>query len=160
VRINAKSAAGALATLDVVSNAMINASVDTYRLISVKASYAWVDIQVVADDGMTFGLAHSDYTAAEVEECLEAIAAIDRGDKIAQEQSNRLVREIGSIESLDSTGTGSRVFADGRQVHTRLNWFMSIGDQLNLWIRNASGIVWTTGSSISMNGVIWIKDSV
>ncbi len=159
VRVHAKSAAGALATLDVITNAIINASTDTYRLMSIIASYSWVDIAAAIDDGCTFGLAHSDYTAAEVEECLEAIAAINRGDKIAQEQSNRLVREIGSIESVD-VALGSRVFNDGRKLKTKLNWFMSIGDQLNLWIRNASGVVWTTGSSVAVDGNIWIKDNV
>ena len=157
VRISASSALGALAALDVVSNVVINAAADTYRLISVIASYGWSD-KAQIDDGAAFGLAHSDYSAAEIEECLEAVTAIDLGDKIAQERANRLVREIGTITgSTEITGAGLP-FNGGRRVKTRLNWLMSIGDQLQLWIRNGSGVVYTTGSVITIDGEVYIKD--
>ncbi len=159
VRIQNKVAAGALAPLDVAVGDLTNAAADPYRLMSIKASYSWVDIGATIDDGFDFGLAHGDYTAAEIEECLEAQSAIDRGDKIALEQSNRLVRQIGSIPSVVAAVTGSSVFADGRQLKTKLNWYMGTGDKLKGWIRNASGVVWTTGSSLNVAGVIWIKDS-
>lgn len=155
VRIASSSALGALAAADVVSNVVINASTSApYRLVSVNAAYAWVDMTSV-DDGASFGLAHSDYTAAEIEECLEAVTAIDMGDKIAQEKANRLVREIGTFAGSPST---SATFNDGKPVKTRLNWFMAIGDQLQLWIRNGSGTIYTTGSSITIDGNFWVKD--
>ncbi len=161
VRIHANAAAGALASEDVAVAAITNASVDPYRLMSIDVAWAWQEIGGSADDGMSFGVAHSDYTAAEVEECLEAIGAIDRGNKVAQEQSNRLVREIGTIQSTISGTVGTTVnMNEGLPVKTKLNWYMSIGDQLNVYMRNSSGTVWTTGSSISADGVIWIKDSV
>ncbi len=161
VRVNAASAAGALATLDVVSNAIINASANPYRLKSVDCSYSWSNIGAAVDDGCAFGFAHSDYTAAEIEECLESITAIDRSDKIAQEQANRLVREIGTIAGVGTSVAATGVpFNQGMAVKTKLNWYMGIGDQLQLWIRNASGTVWTTGSSVTMSGNIWVQDSV
>ncbi len=159
VRINAKVAAGALATLDVAVGDLTAAAVDPYRLMSIKASYSWVDQGALIDDGFDFGVSHGDYTAAEIEECLEAQAAIDRGDKIAMEQSNRLVRQIGSIQNSPNS-TGSSVFVDGRKVSTKLNWYMATGDKLKGWIRNQSGIIWTTGSSLGVAGEMWLKDSV
>ncbi len=136
-------------------------AVDPYRLVSIKASYSWVDISATVDDGFDFGLAHGDYTAVEIEECLDSQSSIDRGDKLALEKSNRLVRQIGSIQSTPSGAvTGSSVFAAGRLVKTKLNWYMATGDKLKGWIRNSSGVVWTTGSSLNIAGQIWIKDSV
>ncbi len=157
VRVNSILQAGALASNDVIVGAVINAAADTYRLISVHAAYAWGDLGALVDHGCVFGLAHSDYSAAEVEECLESITAIDLGDKVAQEQANRLVREIGVIQPAAAV-SGSSVYNDGRPVKTRLNWLMSIGDQLNLWIRNSSGTVWTTNSEVSIDGKLWIRD--
>ncbi len=160
VRINTKVAAGALATLDVAVGDLTAAAVDPYRLMSIKGSWSWLDISATIDDGFTFGVSHGDYTAAEIEECLEAQGAIDRGDKIALEQSNRLVREIGSIGNIGIGSSASVAFADGRQVKVKLNWYMATGDKLKGWIRNSSDTVWTNGSGLGFAGKMWIKDSV
>ncbi len=160
VRVQNKVAAGALDTVKVAIGDLTDVAVDPYRLVTLKASFSWVDIPAVIDDGCDFGVAHGDYTATEIEECLDSQSSIDRGDKIALEKSNRLVRQIGSIQSSGAGVTGSRVYADGRQVKTKLNWYMATGDKLKGWIRNSSGVVWTTGSSLNVAGAIWIKDSV
>lgn len=159
VRIHSKSACGALAALDVATNVVTNAASDIYRLVSIDCAYSWSEIEATIDDGCTFGVAHSDYTAAEIEECLESFASMDLGDKVAQEQSNRLVREIGIISGPHSVVGGGVSFNDGRRVKTRLNWKMVTGDQLGLWIRNASNVIWTTGSSVTIDGDLWLKDS-
>jgi len=161
VRINVKVAAGALAAGDVQIGDITEAATDVYRLMTIKASYSWAEVGAIIDDGFTFGVCHGDYTAAEVEECLEAQGALDRGDKIELEKSNRLVREIGTIASLQGgTSTGSMVFANGRPVKTKLNWYMSAGDKLKGWIRNNSTIIWSNGSALGVHGAIWVKDSV
>ncbi len=161
VRVQNKIGAGNLATLKVAIGDITDVATDPYRLVTIKASYSWVDVAAIIDDGFDFGVAHGDYTAVEIEECLDAQSAIDRGDKIASEKSNRLIRQIGSIRSpANPSATGSMIFADGRQVKTRLNWYMSTGDKLKGWIRNSSGVVWSTGSSLNVAGQIWLKDSV
>ncbi len=157
VRVAALLAIGALATRDVATGNITNAAVDPYRLMSVDLQYKIGDVKAVADDNFEIGLAHSDYTAAEVEECLEAQAAIDLGDKIAQEQSNRLVRYIGTLTGQTVVNAGYQ-FNDGKPVHTKLNWKMSTGDILNVWIRNGSDTVWTDGANIGVMGNMWIKD--
>ncbi len=159
VTISSQSAAGALATGAVVVNNIINAVADKLRLISIDASYSWSGIGANVDDGCSFGFAHSDYTAAEIEECLEAITSIDLGDKVAQERANRLVRYIGTIGNTGGApAAGGASFNDGKRVKVRLNWLLSAGDQLGLWIRNASGVVWTTGSQVTISGDLWVKD--
>lgn len=156
VRIAGSTAPGALASLDVISSAMTAVATDTYRLITIKMSYAWNDTAAAIDDGAQFGVSHSDYTDAEVEECLEASTAIDLGDKVAQERANRLVRQIGLFGGAATAAAGQQ-FNDGRPVKTKLNWKMGIGDQLNLWVRNSSGTVWSAGSALVFNGSIWIQ---
>ncbi len=159
VSVQNKVTLGALDTGVLIIGDLTDASVDPYRLMSIKASWSWTDIGGTIDDGFDFGVAHGDYTAVEVEECLEAQGAIDRGDKLALEKSNRLVRRIGSIQS-PFAASQSRVFMDGKPVTTRLNWYMATGDKLKGWVRNSSGVIWTTGSSLSAMGQIYLKDSV
>ncbi len=158
VKVASAVAAGALAAGDVISTAVTNDADNTLRFISLDCSYSWSNIGAIIDDAATFGVAHSDYTAAEVEECLEAATSMDIGDKVAQEQANRLVREIGTISGFVGTAAAGASFNDGKKFKTRLNWLMAIGDTLNLWIRNSSGTVWTTGSSLTINGELWVKD--
>ncbi len=158
VRVAAGFGTGALAALDVSVAAITTAATDPYRLMSVDLTYKIVDLGAATDDGQEFGLAHSDYSDTEIEQCLESQGSIDLGDKIAQEQANRLVRSIGQMTGSPVAG-GGLDFNDGRPKKTKLNWLMSTGDTLNLWIRNGSGAAWTTGSAIVTQGNMWIKDS-
>ncbi len=158
VKIASSVGAGALTPGDVISGGIIGTSTEAYRLLSVNLAYSWSEIASLIDDTLQFGLAHGDYTAAEIEECLEAGGALAMGDKITQERANRLVREIGVIEGeIGSAGEGD-VFNDGRKLKTRLNWLMSTGQVLQMWIRNGSGIIWTTGSNLVVIGEMWILD--
>jgi len=130
--------------LDVASGGITNAPTGTMRFMSIDASYIWSGIADVIDDGLEFGVAHSDYSAAEIEEALEAIESIDLGDKVAQEQANRWVRSIGTFASAINTAGSAAQFNDGKPVKTKLNWKMSIGDTLVGWVRNGSGVKWLT----------------
>ncbi len=158
VKVNSGIAVGALAAADVTAAAVTAAAADKLRFISVIASYTWTDVQQITDDACVFGFAHSDYSAAQIEECLEATGGIDLGDKLAQEKTNRLVREIGTFSSVTSALGSGVQFNDGKPVKTKLNWLMSAGDTLNMWARNASGVVYVTGSNLKIAGTLWVKD--
>ncbi len=158
VKIASEFAIGALAALDVITGAMTNVVADKLRLISVNLSYGISNHAAVIDDGYTFGLAHSDYSAAEIEECLESGASIDLGNKVSQEQANRLVREIGQINGAGVVVSEGIPFNDGMPVRTKLNWLLSEGDSLNVWVRNASGAIYTSGTTLVISGDLWVKD--
>lgn len=159
VRITPALSIGALATLDVVKAAGTSATASTLRFISIDMSWAIADLGANVDEAFQFGVAHSDYLAAEIEECLEATTSMDIGDKIANERANRLVREIGTISPTGgSIVNGGIAFKDGARVKTRLNWLMSIGDTLDVWVRNGSGTVYTDGSILVGTGNLWVKD--
>ncbi len=159
VRVAGSSTIGALASLDVLIGTLTNTSPNPYRIMSVDLSWALVDLGATSDDGQEFGLSHSDYSSAEVEECLEAQGMIDQGNKLAQEQGNRLVRSIGFMTESPGTGAGMG-FNNGVALKTKLNWAIGIGDTLNVWVRNGSGTVYTTGASLVTLGNIWIKDGL
>ncbi len=152
VQISSSSAIGALAAADVVVNAVTNTASGKMRFNSVTARYG-VSGGTNPEGPVIFGLAHSDYTAAEIEECLEAGGSIDLGDKIAREQANRLVRRIGIID-MDPNA----IFNDGRPVKTKLNWLMAVGDQLSLWIFNKDQATLTTGGLLTIDGKLVITD--
>ncbi len=156
VRIATEFAIGALAAKDVISGAMTNVTSDKTRFISLDCSWGISNHAATIDDGYAFGVAHSDYSSAEIEECLEAGASMDLGDKIAQEQANRLVREIGQISGLGNVVSEGIPFNDGKRVKIRLNWLMSEGDSLAVWVRNASGAVYTSGTTLVASGDLWI----
>ncbi len=149
VRISSQLAGGALTSGNVIGGAISDAAVDTTRFISLNSTYQLEDLQP-GDNGVQFGVAHSDYTDDEIEECLEASGSMDIGNKVAQEQANRLVRHIGVFTDEDN------MFNDGKPVKTRLNWKMAEGDTLKMWIRNGSGTTWTTGNLILVQGELWI----
>ncbi len=152
VQISSSSAIGALAAADVVVNAVTNTASGKMRFTSVTARYG-VSGGTSPEGPVIFGLAHSDYTAAEIEECLEAGGSIDLGDKIAREQANRLVRRIGIID-MDPNA----IFNDGKPVKTKLNWLMAVGDQLSLWIFNKDQVTLTTGGLLTIDGKLVIVD--
>ncbi len=159
VRIAAFVTVGALASLDVTSGSITNAVSDPIRVITADLSISIADLGATIDDGQEIGLSHSDYSAAEIEECLEAAGAIDRGDKIANERANRLVRSLGQVTETASAGAGLD-WNGGQPKKIRLNWLLNTGDSITLWIRNGSGVVWTTGATVVVIGSIWVKDSV
>ncbi len=152
-------AVGALATLDVISGAGTSATTNTLRIISIEQAWSISDVGASIDDNFQFGVAHSDYSAAEIEECLEATSSMDLGNKVENERANRLVRMIGTL-TWDGAGAvdGGMKFNGGRPMKTRLNWLMSIGDTLNVWVRNGSGTVYTTGAILTGIGNLWVKD--
>ena len=147
---------GALTSGDVISGEFVPVSVTPYRVMSINVTWALSNLGATADDTQEFGVAHSDYSAAEIEECLESTGSLDIGDKIAMERGNRLVRSIGVF--MESAGTGAGLsFNGGKPMKTKLNWFIGNGDGINLWIRNGSATVYTTGANVSKLGVMWIK---
>ncbi len=154
-------AIGALASKDLISAAATASPVTGMRVMSVNLTYTISNIGASDDDAFEFGLAHSDYSAAEIEECLEASGSMDVGDKIAQEQANRLVRHIGTVSgALAGAQGGGANFNDGKPVKTKLNWLLAPGDSLVTWVRNGSTTIYTTGGFLETVGDLWVKDSV
>ncbi len=137
-------AGGTVAADDVTSTTLTEVMTEERRVLSIELSVAMKAL-TAGDGPVEYGVAHSDYTAAEIEETLEAAGAWDEGDKIAQEQAKRLVRRIGVLTEAETA------LNEGRPIKVRLNWRIATGDTLQFWLRNR-GIQLTTGMEINAQG--------
>ncbi len=140
-------AAGALTGEDVASTAF-GGTVTEKRLFSSFKSTWSSRGGTIGEGPVDVGLAHSDYTAAEIEACLEAEASWDEGDLVAQELAQRKVRTVGTFPM----NFEDEVLNDGRPIRTKLNWLIASGDTLQMWIRNRGGATLTTGLIILTDG--------
>ncbi len=125
------SQTGILAASQVVSERTLVSSIDCiYALAGMTAGDNIGPIEV--------GVAHSDYSLAEVEACLERTNSWKEEDKIAAELSSRLVRKIGVFEVPSTTGE-SFTLNDGKSIKTKLNWILNAGQGLNFYFYNTGG---------------------
>ncbi len=143
---------GTLADVTVVASTTLPTSDNEYRVLSV--STMWGLRGHTAGEGpILVGYAHGDYSVTEIKEALEAEAVMTRGNKIAAEQANRLVRRVGFF----SGDTTEEVLNDGKPIRTRLNWVIPDGLTLQQWAYNQSGGGLTTGTVVMTNGKATIK---
>ncbi len=91
--------------------------------------------QAVGDGPISVGVAHSDYTDAEIEAYLETGGTWDEGNKITQEIAKRKIRRIGTFQQVDIS-LGNSVLNDGRLMKTKLNWIINQGQGLRYWAYN------------------------
>ncbi len=139
-----------LASFDLLSGTLLSAGDNEYRLISTHL--VWSLDGLTAEEGpILVGIAHGDYTDAEIEEAIEASLSINKADKIAAEQANRLVRIVGVLSDEIT------VLNDGKPVKTKLNWGMPEGVTMKFFGYNEGGELLTTGASINCAGTSWIR---
>ncbi len=128
---------GTLASATLVSNTF-DESVTEKSLIS-SIVVTWSVDQLTSPQGpILFGVAHSDYTDAEIEEVIENAGSWNQGGKIEQERAKRLVRVIGTMVSSELAGTVDVDFNSGRPMKTKLNWSLQTGQTLKIWAYNKS----------------------
>ncbi len=134
---------GALVAGDLASAAIGPTMKNEGRVSSVELAWSLRDLS--NEEGpIYFGVAHPDYTSAEIEESVEADVT-GPGQMIERERGNRLVRMIGVF-----SGQGEdEKFNDGRPVKTKLNWvFQDASKPLAYWAYNISTVTLTTGARL------------
>ncbi len=115
-----------------------------------------VDMNFTARDGtvgegpIQVGVAHGDYTVAEIQEQLQA-ELNDPGNKILAEQSRRLVRKAGMFPMI----AADEVMNNGRKFRIKLRFRISNGHTLAVWARNRSGAQLTNGPFVQFDGTIY-----
>ncbi len=145
-------ALGTLAAKTLIGAALDQVMTESGRISSVVATWAMNDFTDEVGDGpISVGLAHSDYSDAEIEEQFEQSSNWDLGNKIAREQANRLVRLIGVFST---TGVALSVDAlnDGKPIKTKLNWGLTTGDTVKIWGYNHGTAALTTGAIVKVRG--------
>jgi len=144
---------GALATHDVLSFSAPDVVTEKAWLSSVKAVWSLKDLTSAQSDGpVVVGVAHSDYTATEIEAWIENAGAWDAGNMVAQEVSRRKIRIVGSFTQGVSGITETFVLNDGRAITTKCGWMLTTGDTVQFWAFNTGSGNLITGSFVSITG--------
>ncbi len=146
-----------LALLTLANSALVVDTFDesvnerTYA-ISIEASYMLRGL-TAGEGPLIFGVAHSDYSAAEIEEVIENAGSWNEGDLVSQEMGRRKVRIIGYFDGQ----TAENEVNDGKPIKTRLGWILLQGQTLDLWVYNRSGATLTTGAFLLATGHVWLR---
>ncbi len=121
---------------------------------SVFGTWTMTDWTPIINSGpITFGVAHSDYSDAEIEEWIEQTGSWNEGDKVAQEVGKRQIREIGVFAGHIDGAADSFEFNDGKPVKTKLSWILLQGQTLKQWAYNTGQVaVGTTTPNVQFNG--------
>ncbi len=87
------------------------------------------------DGPIMCGVAHSDYSLAEIEEWIETTGSWDEGNLKEQEVGARKIRRVGIFDNPADEAEVS-VLNDGKQIKTKLNWILLQGQTLQMWCYN------------------------
>ncbi len=120
---------------------------------SVVATWTIENWTALAQNGpFLCGLAHSDYTTAEIEEYIEATASWNEGDLVAQEVNQRKIRRVTTLVP-PATAAEAAVANDEKPIKTKLNWTMLQGQTLQAWVYNTGTVATaTTAPVLRLNG--------
>ncbi len=120
---------------------------------SVRLTWSLAQFTQGVDEGpVTVGVAHSDYTSAEIEQTIENSGSWEQGDLIAKEQSSRKIRIVGTFSQFSESESGALVLNDGKPITTKCGWKLSESQTVKFWAYNEGAQALTTGSDLSVLG--------
>ncbi len=151
-RLNQEIAIGALAADTLVSEGG-GTAVDSSVLVTSIDVMIGIHNHTAGEGPLVIGVAHSDYSDAEIEAWLENLSSWSSEDKIAEEQARRLCRSLGMIGGAQ---VSERLW-DGRQRKFKLNWRLGEGQALNFWCFNSDSNNLTTGTVVNIDGHANVK---
>ncbi len=145
---------GTLASKTLIGELVADTLDEKAWLSSVKASWSlsnWT--QSTLDGPIMVGVAHSDYSDAQVEEWIEQIFSWNQGDKPGQEIARRHIRRVGVFNRAPGVPADWITLNDGRPVTTKCGWQLVTGQTVRLWAYNMGGSpLGTTDPIVHVNG--------
>ncbi len=124
---------------------------------SMVASWSMAEFTKTQGDGpILVGIAHNDYTAAEIEEVIENAGSWNEGDLVSQEKSKRKVRIVGAFhtQAIAAGAISQLVLNDGKPIKTKIGWILNQGQTMAIWAYNQGSGTLTTGALVILNGHI------
>ncbi len=151
-QINEQSALGTLGGNTLLKTNVTDIVIDTTWISSIKAAWALKNFTEGADIGpILVGIAHSDYTAAEIEEWIEQSESWSANDLKGMEVARRKIRRVGLLQSL--AGANAARLNDGKQIHTKCGWVLYPGQTIALWFYNVgTAAIATTDPDVTTQG--------
>ncbi len=146
-RITTSQALAALAGDDMLIGSSLGNVSDSAYVSSAELSWSRAN-GTVGEGPIIVGLAHSDYSANEIEEWFESTNTWDLGNQVSQEHARRKCRIVGTFSGDNVT----EVLNDGKPIKTKLGFVCHDGTGLVQFAYNDSGAALTTGSLVKING--------
>ncbi len=113
---------------------------------------------LTANEGpIIIGVAHGDYSAAEIEEWFEAGASWVKGDKVSNEHAARKCRMIGTFAQASSVAGTEYTMNNGNPKRVKLGFLIEDGQTLSLWAYNEGTATLTTGAIVEIKGKIYLS---
>ncbi len=143
-----------LGTKDVVGAVFDEVVNERTYVSSIKCTWSLSNWTSIANAGpIIVGIAHGDYTDAEIEEWIENTGQWNEGNLVSsREIGRRLIRQVGAFKSPLAADEIEHL-ADGKMITTKLGWILLQGQTLRLWAFNSgSANVATTAPSVTING--------
>ncbi len=133
-----------LAVSDVVSERTYISSIDCL--------WSMIGKTVADNQGpIMVGVAHSDYTAAEIEAWIERTNSWKEADLVSREISSRKIRRVGIFN--EDVDLGTQVLNNGRIIKTKLGWILNSGQTIDVWAyNNGSVALGTTDPNVVVSG--------
>ncbi len=122
---------------------------------SIRGTWSLDQLTPATDVGpIMVGVAHSDYSAAEIEAFIENAGSWNEGDQVAQEVGKRKIRIVG-IHQIADSASDADVLNDGKAITTKLGWILLQGQTLKQWAYNLGDApVATTVPNSRVNGYV------
>ncbi len=152
--VNEVLSLGTLASLTLVADTFDDTVTERALISSIVAAYSLENFTVAAGSGpIIVGVAHGDYSAAEIEAYIENSQGWQEGDLVAREVGARKIRILGVFRAAPGGGLGAATLQEGRKIKTKLNWILNAGQTLDLWAYNSGTVaVGTTVPVIRAEG--------
>ncbi len=120
---------------------------------AISADLTWTIRDGTVNEGpLQIGLAHGDYTVAEIKEWLD-VDLSNPANLIAREQGGRKCRRTGFFQQ--GLGAAGEVLNDGKMIRTRLKFLMNDGVSLDFWVHNQSGASLSGGATVIVSGTVY-----
>ncbi len=139
---------GTLAGSTLVGTGMAGSVQERTWISSIRAAWSLNDFTPAVDAGpIMVGVAHNDYSDAEIEAWIENAGSWDEGDLVSQEVAKRKIRMVGVFDAA-ALAEGEAVLNDGKPITTKCGWILNQADTLKMWAYNmgAQALATTTPS--------------
>ncbi len=109
---------------------------------SIVARWSIDNMTPLANAGpLMVGIAHGDYTAAEIEQFIENTGSWDEGDLVNQEVAKRKIKIVGVFADQEGTTSLSiMVLNNGKPIKTKCKWVLNQGTGLKTWVYNLGSV--------------------
>ncbi len=123
---------------------------------SMRATWSVENVTPTAGVGpLLVGVAHSDYSAAEIEAWIENTGSWTEGDLVSQEVAKRKIRKVGVFDDMVGGAAEVNVLNEGKPIRTKLGWILTTGQSLQLWGYNLGTASFaTTNPNVDVQGTV------